>query len=450
MNGVAPKPPLFGLGLAFAGVAVTVLLVGALAPHVALFVVGILSVRLTVSLGGLLAGVLGLWVTRLTWIRVVPLLVRARQRRRFRGRLWSPGGRIRLNLLRYPERATELRRARRLRLHFNLLGANPPRRPAGPPLSWRILEAFQWRFARLQRYWWPQYRTIRLKQLEERQRQHDEASRTLRRSMFGLLAFSLFSVLTLGKPDTELVLPSGGLTLPFANVEVEYSIFLVAGPIVIAGLTAYLQMFLSYFRLLDAPAKENQLPTLFNLDSATARLASSFIFYWLPPLILLVYSRKALALPVGYFTFMAFSLTTMALIFLQIRRAPHGVRQRRNPLYWLILFLLLILSLDKVLGAVAGFPLSRSVMASSSPYLQPILEGPFYSRLDLRSVDLSDHTVKGLNLAGSNLRYANLEGTRFEDCDLRFCDFSGARSKNLGFVHSDVGDAPLPDFHQGR
>ena len=65
---------------------------------------------------------------------------------------------------------------------------------------------------------------------------HDEASKTIRRVMLTIVGYSFFLILTLGTPDKVLVENNNKITLPFADIGVNFANFLIVGPIVLIGL----------------------------------------------------------------------------------------------------------------------------------------------------------------------------------------------------------------------
>ena len=91
------------------------------------------------------------------------------------------------------------------------------------------------------------------------QRQYEEASRTLRRTMFSILAFSLFSIMTLLQPDEKLLASNATIKLPVANVDIGYVGFLIAGPTVLIGLWLYQKVFQEYLRSIQVTSVECEL-----------------------------------------------------------------------------------------------------------------------------------------------------------------------------------------------
>lgn len=123
--------------------------------------------------------------------------------------------------------------------------------------------------------------------------EHEQLSRTLSRVILVLIGYGLFCVLTLG--GTDLSLMAGEVVVPFANVRISFRGFLIVGPIILIGIAAYLHIFLEHYHLRcrAKPASTRSLPFLFTLPYASAKLLSSLIFYWLSPLVMVVFAYKA-------------------------------------------------------------------------------------------------------------------------------------------------------------
>ena len=68
-----------------------------------------------------------------------------------------------------------------------------------------------------------------------------------------IVGFCLFCLLTLGAPDTNLLSTNAKIDIPFADTSVTYSAFITVGPLLLLGLSVYLQIFLGRWAELDIP-----------------------------------------------------------------------------------------------------------------------------------------------------------------------------------------------------
>lgn len=119
----------------------------------------------------------------------------------------------------------------------------------------------------------------------------DEASKTIRRVMLTIIGYSFFCLLTLSSPDSVLV--KDKIKIPFANIEVSFTNFLLVGPVVLIALTTYMHIFVVYRHGIPKEAVPKPLPFIFNMDRRMPRLLSAFLFYWMPPLVLMVFVERA-------------------------------------------------------------------------------------------------------------------------------------------------------------
>ena len=118
---------------------------------------------------------------------------------------------------------------------------------------------------------------------------HDEASRTIRRTMLAVLGYCFFCILVLIAPDLDRL---SKVTIPFAQVKVSFELFLIFGPTVLLVLMAYLHVFIG--ELHRCPASDvTPLPFIFNMDSPLPKVMAVFIFYGLTPAVLLIFAGQA-------------------------------------------------------------------------------------------------------------------------------------------------------------
>ncbi len=192
------------------------------------------------------------------------------------------------------------------------------------------------------KWWHPEHRNMVFQSEREAIEYHAQISKSLRSAMFSLILFSLFCLLTLGAPDSQLITLGQKLKIPFANVPVSFSGFLIVAPLLLVCLTVYLHTYLD--ALLRMPRLESSrlVPCLFNLDSPVAQWTSIAIFYWVCPLVLAVFLWKALpfgfAVPFGLMI-LTFSVA-IALVILYIRRWRGTMKPNNYKVLWVIVGLI--------------------------------------------------------------------------------------------------------------
>ncbi|WP_339728497.1 hypothetical protein [uncultured Gimesia sp.] len=172
------------------------------------------------------------------------------------------------------------------------------------------------------------------------QRQHDEVSRTIRRTLFLLISYCFFSLLVIleatnGVKSLESLnlIPPDNVTLPFVSVRVDFGTFTIFGLLILFGMTAYLHIFVEQWIQLGAYHRRpnrTPLPFLFNLDTPSARGLTFFLLYWMPLVIALLY------LVAGYIDQIDLVIRQLAA---QLKLSGH-VSERIAPRKWLIISLM--------------------------------------------------------------------------------------------------------------
>ena len=301
--------------------------------------------------------------------------------------------------------------------------------------------------------WWFPILPIKINRDEdERKRQHEETSRTVRRAMLGLTALCLFCVLALSAGDVKLLTTNAAIKLPFANVEVDFKTFLVTAPIMLTGLLIYLHIFFGHLRLIDKPEEGSQLPVLFNLPYRNAQLLSLFMLYWQAPLVLAFFYWKSIPQPNAATPFFVLLFTTFFMVFLQIRRRKAEYRYQNRYLWFLLIYLIFVF-IDKSIVLFQGKPVSNSFLGEhvkiyKVKILYPLLTFPFARELQLAGADLSKSNLEGFNLNHADLRNANLSqaqisGAFLEKADLQGAIMTGVVARWSQFTGADLSHAVI-------
>jgi hypothetical protein len=269
--------------------------------------------------------------------------------------------------------------------------------------------------AKAPRSWW--YPKIAILNGDEPtlKRQHDECSKIIQRVWLVIAGFSFFCLITLSAQDASLLGGGAEIKLALLGVTVSYNLFLLLGPIVLLGLAAYLHIFVGQLRKLEKYPLDHQFPYLFNLSGRMPRLMTSFVFYWLVPIVLFFFAWKATPNDGRYQTTTLFALLgTVWLTWLQIRRSAEGQQRLRKTLpFWLIITLcsLNILAIPTVGHRIFTRHLDLYKAQLAGKNLREVrLEGANLEQSDLSQANLEEAMLRGVNLKKANLEGANLKG----------------------------------------
>lgn len=180
------------------------------------------------------------------------------------------------------------------------------------------------------RAWFPPPGKISFSSPEVEVKNRDEVSLTIRRVMLAMVVYAIFVLVTLGSPDEDLL--KNQIKVPFADVPVGFFDFLVLGPLIMIGLTAYLHIYLDYRHTLKVANEHDQLPFIFNMTGRFPRFISILIFYLLGPAVLFIFLQKATPLAqdnplIILYLFCLFFFNSIILLGLGIRRIPMEKRR---------------------------------------------------------------------------------------------------------------------------
>ncbi len=281
---------------------------------------------------------------------------------------------------------------------------------------------------------------------EQRKTQHDEASKTIRRTFQGLVALCLFCAVTLaGSPDINLLTPEAIVTLPGLNYPMSFTAFLVIGPVVLTAWGAYLHILWAEHRRSPVSEEGTAFPTLFNMPGTAAKVTTGLVFYWLIPLMLAYFAWTALPrLWEGLAATLVAAAVTAALVWLQVRRCPSEWRWLAHPALFT-----LVLGCATVLGLTAW-----SIIAGESFYSRPLqlfkadLQKKDLRRANLRGAYLVEARLNGADLSGANLEGANLSRAFLTGADvsraiLEEANLFGANLKEANLREANMGGAKL-------
>lgn len=285
------------------------------------------------------------------------------------------------------------------------------------------------------RLWFPTTRLLDLG-TEEWQRQHDEVSISLKRTMLTLLGYCFFCVLTLAAPDVSLIAKDANIQVPFAGTKINYQAFLIIGPLVIFGLTIYLHILLGHLLSLGKKKDTLGLPYIFNIDSRAATWLANCIFYWTPCLVLAYFSWKAIPrAKESLFLSIQTAIFFSYMVLLKIRRFPDD---RHRFKFEILYFFSWLVGVCILFGAQIGL-YERSLDLFRADLQNKDLRNSYLFKATLKEANLNGANLRGAYLVGANLNEANLmeadlEGANLEGAKLREANLVGAnlRKANLG------------------
>ncbi len=345
------------------------------------------------------------------------------------------------------------------------------------------------------RWWWPPDPS----EVGDRpnwQELHDEASKTIRRVMLTIVGYCFFCILTLGTPDALLVENNNKIKLPFANTDIDFSNFLIVGPIVLIGLVIYMHIFIAYWRNIPPGMVTQPLPFVFNMPGRFAQLLTGFLFYWLAPLVMLIFVWKASGLADLPLLLLMTALVTTVLVWLEIRYRPAAHRRGwRYASLWVVLVVLVTVSVkfiwersvehgptligfasdvaepivvaampewvreaDTQIAVAPAAPVSLTEPTTTEPseapqqivqmQQRPLTRGLSLAKADLREADLVSRDLERADLRGADLTGISLRGEEkalknFNMANLEGADLSDTTLTNVSFFRANLKGAYL-------
>ena len=277
-------------------------------------------------------------------------------------------------------------------------------------------------------------------QREQARRAHAEVSARIWRTMLTLIAFCFFCLISLGEPDSSLIVDAPTITLPFADVPVSFLAFITVTGLIFIVLLIYLHLFVSQWRKLDGALGDSdweKSQTLFNLDAPLARLLSGFIFYALVPLTMGAMTYKAMARPEFGVALANDTITvTAALLLLGGMRALHTMKT--------------VVRVAGGVAVIAGYAGAVAVITLNSEWFsRPLnlsrsdLRGQFLVQADMPQAFLTMANLEKAVLWRANLREAHLGGANLKEANLMDANLQGADLTLADMEGANMSDADL-------
>ena len=283
---------------------------------------------------------------------------------------------------------------------------------------------------------------------EDLRRQHDEVSRAISKSLLVLVAFASFCEVLLGTPDVSVVGNDARIQLPVAGTAIYFATFLVVGPLALIAVLLYLQIVVGYWLTVSRQleSKYPGLPFVFNLRARAAVYFSNFLFYWLVPVILATFAWKALPRSEAPWQILLFGVSTIALLFVQIRRRPDPRTRSGSGRLWLAIFATTCFTVFAAIGSLLGAAaISRPLNLSNADLSKQDLRGVNFGGAYLRETNLSGADLEGANLTGSFLERANLNGANLQKARLKRAHLMGAFLAEVNLTDTDLRRADLAE-----
>src|SRR6266850_894646 len=264
------------------------------------------------------------------------------------------------------------------------------------------------------------------------QQRHEKLSETIRLAMLSLLGFALFCLLIiLSAPDSSILVADPTVKMPFADVQVSFYYFLFLAPFLLIIMTVYLHIFYGYWLDVETDYQHltcsrepsgpfiMQVPTLFSLNNPVSRRLTTFIFYWLVPLVLGAIAWKAsIRLAWGCPLVVITGLIAVVLFFLRIRRCPTSQRKWNRP-YWVVMVLIVV--------GIVGIMFNPEKLERQLNIFRADLKGKWLGGADLHDAYGPMVNFEGAELPFANLQSTNLIGAKLKDANLVLANLKGAQ-----------------------
>jgi uncharacterized protein YjbI with pentapeptide repeats len=286
----------------------------------------------------------------------------------------------------------------------------------------------------------------------------DELDRTIQRTVLALVAFALFSLLVVMQPDSELLVTSEKVKVPFADTLADYVQFLLVGQLIMIALATYLHVHME--AAASIPYQGQRLPVLHNQKGVIAIILSIALTYILPLITVCLFAWKSLPIKLSLITLPLSAAFATSLLFVMIRRVPYHFRPLAVPLLLVLITLVAFNTVRDVLGRLDSIAWPReyddprlSALMGASRKACDANDGRFRRTVNFRGVDfrgkdlaardLSGFDLSGANLSGINLSESRLCGARLERADLSHSMLAGARLSRAWMYLASLEGADL-------
>ena len=286
---------------------------------------------------------------------------------------------------------------------------------------------------------------------ENTRKRQDECLLTIRRTMMALLAFVLFILLTIGTPDRVIIGQKQVVTLPFAQVPITFTSFLIVAPVILVAIWCYMQIYIMECHRPEMSKIEPRVPVLAVLSPGVPWVLFLLISEALVPAVLLAVAFKSLFLSYAGIWFAGVVALSVVASTLHWRRMALARRPYRS----------LVISAWTVVAMITGFfavdpdyatllmPIDLRQTDLSKVDLREIrltnakMSGATLPEIDLRGMNLTGVILTGANLEKAKLTNANLSGAILNGVDLQTVDLSGATLIGADFSEASLASKDL-------
>ncbi len=272
-----------------------------------------------------------------------------------------------------------------------------------------------------------------------------ETGKTVNRLMLTLIGVGLGGSLTLGYPDAYLLSATTTINIPFAG-GASFKALLILGPIVLIAVRAYLEIYVSHWRRLDRLVRRSptaisrRVPVASPLRHPLLRVFSFFVLYPLVPLVLAIFTYKAMAF--WQWGVVLLFLTLIATAVLLFLRFPwHWSYRVFAPL--LVVFAII----TTIHHEIRLSEFRRPLQLQLADLERSNLTGQDLRSADLRGARLSGADLTGARLDGADLARSELRGTILKDAHLKGADLFRAKMENANFQRARLQGANLGEAH---
>ncbi len=291
---------------------------------------------------------------------------------------------------------------------------------------------------------------------------HDECSKDVRRIGLVLIAYATFCFLTLGKAG-EKILVDNEVKLPFADVPIDFQTFMIVGPLALILITGYFHLFIHELHRYQELPHKNRLPFAFNLDNWFARLLSNWVFYFLTPAVLFVFSVKSRVLPFSGDIWRLGSWVVAAYLIYVYWKHNLNLKKTKWEKSGSIIYGLILLGIGSF--SAEEFRDDRIILKENAALADRDFRGwnlqglvatkAKLERADLLGANLQDADLLGANLQdadlqGANLQEANLQEANLQEANLQGADLTGAKLERVNLQGADLQGANLQGANLAR
>jgi uncharacterized protein YjbI with pentapeptide repeats len=284
----------------------------------------------------------------------------------------------------------------------------------------------------------------------------DELDRTIQRTILAVVAYAFFSVLVIAQPDSNLIVASERVKVPFADVLVDYIPFLLVGQMLMVALATYLHVHIEA----AASFAHERLPMLHNQRGIIAIALSFVLAYVVPSIVVSLFAWKSLPIKLSFVTVPVAAAFIASLLFVIIRRIPYYSRPVAVPLLLVLMGLVALVAGCDMRGRFDSVAWPREyndarfgALMDASSKACGTSEGRIRRTVDLRGVDLRRQDLAARDLTGFDLSGANLSemhlpqvrlcGARLERANLSRSMLAGARLSRAWMYLVDLQGADL-------